>query len=488
MRIIALFLLLGTVGAQAQKKLLKEIDNGIRTTVVESHIRFLSADEMRGRDTGSPELDIAANYIATQFMAFGVLPANGTSYFQPVSLVRQAPPSNVSFSATVNEVTDTLGALAVAGGGGVIDRPLTYVGYGTREEFDNADVNGKIAVCLFGVQGSANLADALFNAGPAKRQMATERGAVALVEVLAIPGVPWGAFVNHFSKSRMMVAEREPGITHLLVQPGEQGLLQALTEKRTGNGRITVEKPLPQPVAAKNVMGIIPGSDATLREQYIAISAHYDHVGVSHRGGGDSIFNGARDNAIGVGGILEAARFFSKHPPKRSLLLIGFTAEEAGLLGSTWYAEHPVVPLKQTVFNFNCDGAGYNDTSIATVMDFNRTSVDDLLVQACTAAGLGLKGDPAPEQGLYDRSDNVNFAKKGVPAVTFSPGVKAFDADLMKYYHQPADEVESLDMNYLVKFYRATLRAVFLLANTATTPAWKPGDKYEPAGKMLYGK
>ncbi|MGC3948773.1 MAG: M28 family peptidase [Chryseolinea sp.] len=121
-------------------------------------------------------------------------------------------------------------------------------------------------------------------------------------------------------------------------------------------------------------------------------------------------------------------------------------------------------------------------------MDFNRTTADDRLKNACLAAGLTLKGDPAPEQGLFDRSDNVNFARKGVPSVNMSPGVKAFDNELMKYYHQPADEIESLDMSYLAKFYRAMLLSVYSLANDGAKPVWKSGDKYEPAAKALYTK
>jgi Zn-dependent M28 family amino/carboxypeptidase len=169
-------------------------------------------------------------------------------------------------------------------------------------------------------------------------------------------------------------------------------------------------------------------------------------------------------------------------------LLLAVTGEEKGLLGSEWYANHPAVPLNQTVFNFNCDGAGYNDKTIASLVDLNRTTADDQLRKACKAFGLELKGDPVPEQNLYERSDNLNFAVKGVPAVNFSPGVKSFDAELFKYYHQPADEIASLDMTYLEKFYRAYVYSAYLLATDAQVPVWKAGDKFEEAGKKLYGR
>ena len=157
------------------------------------------------------------------------------------------------------------------------------------------------------------------------------------------------------------------------------------------------------------------------------------------------------------------------------------------MLGSSWYASHPAVPLAQTVYNLDCDGAGYNDKTIASLIDLNRTNVDALFTKACGAFGLGLKGDPVPEQDLYERSDNYNFAAKGVPAVDFSTGVKSFDAELMKYYHQPADEVASLDFDYLEQFFRAYVYSAFLIGNTSVRPFWKPGDKFEATGKSLYG-
>jgi Zn-dependent M28 family amino/carboxypeptidase len=185
--------------------------------------------------------------------------------------------------------------------------------------------------------------------------------------------------------------------------------------------------------------------------------------------------------------LLQAAKFFGKNPSKRSILFLALTGEEKGLLGSEWYSNHPLIPLKQTVLNYNCDGAGYNDKTIATQIDFNRTTVDEQLKKACQAFGLELKGDPAPEQNLYERSDNVNFAVKGVPAVDLAPGVKAFDKELFKYYHQPADEVSSLDMNYIEKFHRSFVYGAYLIANAKERPMWVKGDKFEEAGKKLYG-
>ncbi|MGB3469098.1 MAG: M28 family peptidase, partial [Cyclobacteriaceae bacterium] len=185
--------------------------------------------------------------------------------------------------------------------------------------------------------------------------------------------------------------------------------------------------------------------------------------------------------------LLETAKFFAKNKPDYSVVFIALTAEEKGLLGSRWYVENPVFPLKQTFFNFNTDGGGYNDTSIATVVGLNRTSVTSSLKKSVQPFGLGVTDDPVPKQNLFDRSDNVSFAKKGIPALTFSCGITAFDAEIMKYYHQAADEVSSLDMDYLVKYSRAYVYAAYLIANGKTKPFWNKGDKYEQKGLELYG-
>jgi Zn-dependent M28 family amino/carboxypeptidase len=185
---------------------------------------------------------------------------------------------------------------------------------------------------------------------------------------------------------------------------------------------------------------------------------------------------------------METAKFFSMYPPKRSVLLLAVTGEEKGLLGSSWYANHPLIPLKQCVFNFNCDGAGYNDKTVATVVGLERTTAESDLNKGCEAFGLKAGLDPVPEQNLYERSDNYSFAAKGIPAINFGPGVKAFDAELLKYYHQPEDEVSSLDLDYLMKYFRAYVYTNFLLANSLKAPYWKPGDKFEATAQKLYAK
>ena len=222
------------------------------------------------------------------------------------------------------------------------------------------------------------------------------------------------------------------------------------------------------------------------------MTAHFDHVGVGQQGGGaytaeDSIFNGARDNAFGTISLLAAARAFAEQPPRRSVIVLAVTGEELGLLGSKYYSENPLVPLEQTVFNFNTDGAGYNDTTAISLIGSDRTGIDQQVERAATAFGKRVISDPAPEQGLFDRSDNVSFAAKGVPALSFTPGFAAFDDDIMRYYHQVSDNPETINLQYLKEYCQIFTLAARLIADRDVVPFWTEGDKYEDAGKALYG-
>ncbi|RMF02007.1 MAG: M28 family peptidase, partial [Bacteroidetes bacterium] len=200
----------------------------------------------------------------------------------------------------------------------------------------------------------------------------------------------------------------------------------------------------------------------------------------------DSIFNGARDNAFGTTALLSAAKALALERPKRSIIILAVTGEELGLLGSAYYTEHPLVPLEQTIFNLNTDGAGYNDTGAVSIFGWKRTSTDETVETALNKFGLRVIPDPAPEQNLYDRSDNVSFAQKGVPALTFSPGFSEFDSSILAHYHQVSDEVDGLDFGYLTTYCQAFAHTARLIANRAARPTWTEGDKYYEAGKALY--
>ena len=490
MRSIILVFLICTVGNTfAQRKVIQSITSSITALESEAHLSFLASDEMRGRDTGSPEIEIAAKYISTQLKIFGAKPVPGdTTYFQEVRLEKIVPATLASLTVGPDAFKLKDDLIYISGGSALLDVEMIFVGYGSTADFEKVDVKGKIVVALAGSNATTNAVQALLTDSPAKGKVAAAHGASALIEIMLLPGLPWQALVNFLSNERMMTQKEQSQIPHLYMKKSEAASITSLMETKKAKAILKVQAKAPEKVPAKNVAGMIEGNDPELKKEWIVMSAHYDHVGVKKNATPDSIFNGARDNAIGTVALLHAAKFFGKNPPKRSILFLAVTGEEKGLLGSEWYANHPLIPLRQTVFNYNCDGAGYNDKAIVSLVDLNRTTVDELLKKACQTFGLELKGDPVPEQNLYERSDNLNFAVKGVPAVNIAPGIKAFDQELFKYYHQPADEVRSLDMNYIEKFHRSVIYGAYLIANAKERPAWVKGDKFEEAGKKLYGQ
>ncbi len=201
----------------------------------------------------------------------------------------------------------------------------------------------------------------------------------------------------------------------------------------------------------------------------------------------DSIYNGARDNAIGVAGVINAARYFSQYPAKRSILFIAFTGEEMGLLGSKYFAANPIMPMEKIVYNLNIDNGGVNDTSRVSIIGLGRTSADDDLKKAAAAYGLIAGPDPAPEQNLFDRSDNVSFAAKGVPAPSYGMGVSKVDASIFKRYHQLSDEIGDLDLAYILKYMKSYILAAKYIADNPVQPRWKKGISMKLRGKNCMG-
>jgi Peptidase family M28 len=478
-------LLIVVIPVFSQKKPVFEIEKLVTRPSVEAPLTFLAADEMRGRDTGSPELDIAANFIASQFQQWGLKTLPGAEkYFQPVGLTKTLPftSAELRFKDDVLKYKDDF--LVLDGQSGDWTGEFIYVGYGTAEEMP-ADIKGKMVVAIAGAKDAAGMQ--MLNASTEKYDRVKAAGGAGLIEFLVTVPFPWPALVNYFGNNTKVAIKKEGvEVPHVWMKDSQLPGMKELKEQKKVGGSLQIQGAKATVIPAKNVVGMIEGKDPVLKNEYYVISAHYDHVGVGAKKGQDSIYNGARDNALGTVGMMTAARFFSQFPSKRSIIFMALTGEEKGLLGSAWYADHPLVPLNQTVFNFDCDGAGYNDKSVATVIGLERTSAEANIAKACEAFGLKAGRDPVPEQNLYERSDNYNFARKGVPAIDFSTGVKAFDEELMKYYHQPADEVGTLDFEYLVKYYKAFVYANYLVSNSPTAPAWTPGDKYEPVGKALY--
>lgn len=473
------------VDAQKDKKL---TDKTVEKASIAAHLKFLSSDVLEGRDTPSKGQLVAAEYLRTQLERYGVQAFDEyPDYYQPVSMEKVVKPSagTIRLDSVLFSIEEDF--LLLNGGDLDLSSSMVFLQDASSDDIKSADVKGKIVVTNAG-DGETENARAWFGMMRDKQAAAKEAGALALVELYNSAQLPWSLLVRYFSGERVGLDQGDSEDSFPVIwinnpnqERSELFVSSDSVDVKTSGSEIT-------PFEVYNVVGYVEGTDAELKKEHVVFSAHYDHVGIGQPDStGDVIYNGARDNAVGTVTVLEAAKNLGKYPTKRSSLFVFFTGEEKGLLGSEWYVDHSPVPLNEIVYCFNSDGGGYNNTSLATVIGLKRTTAEDLLIEAIEAYGLSAWDDENyKEQGLFDRSDNVNFASKGIPAPTFTPGMDAFDDEIFKYYHQPSDEFASLDMDYMYTFYRAYVLAGRMIGNMKETPFWKEGDKYYEAGLELY--
>jgi Zn-dependent M28 family amino/carboxypeptidase len=256
-------------------------------------------------------------------------------------------------------------------------------------------------------------------------------------------------------------------------------------------------------IDSQNVVAKLEGSDPRMRDEYVVYTAHWDHLGVGTAVKGDTIYNGALDNASGTGALLEIARAFTKvePKPKRSILFTMVTAEEQGLLGSQYYSVSPIYPLEKTVANINIDGVNqWGRTKDITVIGMGASDLDDYLRDAAKEQGRTLRPDPEPEKGFYYRSDHFNFAKQGVPALYTDTGVEFVgkDADYGKRkreeytnvdYHAPSDHIKpDWDLTGAVDDAMLMLTVGYRVGNADTFPEWKPGNEFRAKREAMLKK
>ncbi len=473
-----------------QAALVKEINRINTPAVALAPLRYLASDELKGRATLRPEINIAAQYISDQFRKLGVKEVPGTkNYFQPFTITIAKPATTGTFA--LNDKNFSIGdnLVQVKGKDISLNAPVVYAGHGMKED-ELPDVKGKIVVTEIGSSDSTSFMEGFFSIGE-KQKFLQQKGAVALVERFKKENFSWERLQKYLSGEHPVIEEGDAGISLPVFMINDKDSSMRLLKNNPATGSINITGSVTTGVPAKNVLGWVEGTDAKLKDQFVVLTAHYDHLGVAKKpvmenGKLDSIYNGARDNAIGTAAVIDAARYFAQHPAKRSVLFIAYTAEEIGEIGSKYFAAHPAIPLNKLVYNLNIDNASYNDTTIVSVIGLGRTSADDDIKKACAAFGLTAMPDPAPEQNLFDRSDNTQLAVKGIPAPTFSLGIKKFDDEITKRYHQLSDEVENFDLNYGIKYIHSFILAAKYIADDPKQPEWISGDKYEAAWKKLY--
>ncbi len=462
-------------------------DKSVNQAIIKSHIGFLASDELRGRDTGSPELKIAAKYLESRFVEYGVNMVDGMeSFYQDVPMKKVAPPTVGAIKVGTTELKLNEDFVMLEIGASIFDQPFFFADYGMPDDLKQSKVEGKIVFALCG-DGTSQNPQEWFGFSTEKRKKVMELGGLALVELYNSPQIPWNLLVRYLGQEQTVLDEgEEKTITHAWLNRGSDDL-GFLDKKKPAS--IVSGNYEPARFVTQNIVGMVEGTDPELKDEFVVYSAHYDHVGVGvPNDEGDSIYNGSRDNAVGTVTVLTAAQNIAQNPTKRSALFVLFTGEEKGLLGSQYFVNNSPIPLENIVYCFNSDNGGYNDTSKATIIGLTRTSAEEMIIEACNEFGLNAIEDPAQEQGLFDRSDNVRFAAKGIPAPTFSLGFTAFDNEITKYYHQPTDEPSTLDYEYLEKFFKSYVYSCRLIGNAETAPFWNEGDKYYEAGVNLYKK
>ena len=491
MRILSLSLLLFVnitlLFGQTEKE---KVISTIEKSAIEGHIYFLADDLLKGRETGTPENKIAASYLANTLRTYGVKPnpLTGTHY-QEFQLQKMNAPTVLFLTIDGKEYKEKV---AMQRSSVNYTGEAVYLGYGLEDDYKDKDVSEKYVIVKSGGPDAKD-ARAAFNLISQKTELAKKAGALGVIELLNAQNQMWGFVEHNMNGDRLTQVSMEDeisakkGFSYLWLLDPDWAYASQINTSENLKISLKMDGEFSEKITTQNVIGVVEGTDPKLKNEYIIYSAHYDHVGIGTPDEkGDTIYNGARDNAVGTTTVLSMAQNLAKYPTKRSALFILFTGEEKGLLGSEYYVNNPVLPLKQMVYCFNSDNAGYNDTSLATIVGLNRTTASKDIKDAAAIFGLTATDDPAPEQGLFDRSDNVHFAKKGIPSPTYSLGFTAFNGDVTKYYHRPGDEANTLDYDYLLKFFRSYVMAGRLIANNSTTPVWASGDKYEAVSKQLY--
>jgi len=499
-----------------------------------AHVKFLADDALEGRDTGSEGLKKAQAYAVEQLQKAGLEPAGTNGFYQPVRLTQYQVDESKSSLALVSKGQSTPLSFADDGFIGTrsthatvyVGAHLVFVGYGLKipeknlDELAGLDLVGKIAVFLAGSPADIPTALASHYQTPAERWKSLR--AAGAIGTITIPNpasmdVPWPRISVNRNHPSMDLADPEFNET-----PGMQiGVTfnPASAEKLfEGSGHTFAEiaalgkdrKPLPHfplavllqakatiqtaPVESANLVAKLPGSDPALKNEYVVLSAHIDHVGIGAPINGDSIYNGAMDNASGSALVMDIAaslkthlespgEFASSQNPKRSILFLLVTAEEKGLLGSKYFAAHPTVPIKSIVADVNVDMfLPIVPLKILKIEGLEESDLGSRAAEIAQSMGIKPIPDPEPLRNAFIRSDQYSFIKKGVPSVKVdvgfelgTPEQKIFKDWLTNRYHAPSDDVnQPVDLQTAAGYEEFTRRLLLDAANAAARPQWKP--------------
>lgn len=496
----------------------------IREDAIHAHMQFLADDLLEGRGTGTRGFHIAAKYVAAQYEAMGlsstmqVVPFRKSVALDGSSIVLEragAPPVTLRYAEGFMTAGDPVREDAVA------DAAVVFAGYGITsperkfDDYAGLDVKGKVVALMSGAPDDFPTdLRAHHSASLTKMENAVAHGAIGILNfnsAYAERMYTWSRVVRQYKLGSMYWldssgvphgASSEIGASASLSHEGAEQLFagsgHTLDEVQKG----TV-KPFALPVHARihivsgferveseNVVGVLAGSDPVLKNEYVVYSAHLDHLGISEPVNGDSINNGALDNASGVAAMLEVAHAFAALParPRRSILFLATTGEEKGLLGADYFANNPTVPLGAIVADINIDEIlMFVPTRDVVQLGAEHSSLEDVLKKAGKKLGIEISPDPYPAEVGFVRSDQYPFVKRGVPSVYVGAGYHSVDpkqdagAAQMKWvetvYHSPMDDMsQKIDYSVGAQVARFDFEVGLDVANATARPRWKKGD------------
>ena len=510
-------------------------------------IKVLSSDEYEGRAPASKGEALATGFVESQFKQVGLKPGNpdGT-YFQnvPMAGIKADPSAELVFADEAGGKRQTLkyGDDFVAWTkrlGPAIDAnaDLVFVGYGVVapeyqwDDFKGVNVKGKIIVVLINDPPvpdphDPSKLDANTFKGKAmtyygrwtyKFEEAASKGALGclIVHQTGPAGYPWGVVHNSNTGELFSLITADKGASRCafegwityekakalfaLAARDFDAMEKAAASRDFHPVDLRVKASLSlrntiRTINSKNVVGRVEGSDPVLRNEYVVYTAHWDHLGIGPEVNGDRIYHGAVDNASGVAGLISLADAFAhlEPPPRRSILFLSVTAEEKGLLGSQYYAEHPLYPLSRTVAELNMDGLNVlGRTRDIEIIGMGQSTLEDLVASVAADEGRVVEPDSEPEKGYYYRSDHFNFARHGVPALDLDSGVEYVgkpagwglemrDKYTSEDYHKPSDKIKPYwDLSGAVQDVRLLGEVGYRVAAAPGVPEWKAGSEFK---------
>jgi Zn-dependent M28 family amino/carboxypeptidase len=504
---------------------------------IKSHIAVLADDSLMGRKPFTEGETKTTRYISQQFKQIGLEPGNNGSYFQDVPMVEVKGTPSETMEITGGKLPITLHNMTdfVAFTRQELDEvdlknsPIVFAGYGVVapeyhwNDYAGLDVKGKTVLVLVNDPGFKSGDSKLFKGDTMtyygrwtyKFEEAARQGAAGVIVVHQTDpaSYPWHVVSSSNTGARLYLQQAdkhmnrckvegwmtEDAAKKLLANAGIAGDIRAIARKRDFkaiplnlNANLTIHNKLKYSVS-HNVIGVLKGS--TTPGEYIIYTAHWDHFGIGKPDAkGDSIYNGAVDNGDGSASLISMGKAFvnAKEKPKRSIIFLAVTGEEQGLLGSEYYATHPIYPLNKTVANLNMDALGnYGETKDVSITGKGQNDLDDYIEKYAKEDSLTVLGDSKPGAGGYYRSDHFNFAKVGVPALDMNTGLisKTHEAGWAKkqqddytanHYHQPSDNYSpDMDATGMAQIANLLYRLGYELSNESTFPGWKVGSEFK---------